>query len=59
MIIATSGGVYSGRLLQVYPESSLVLWCLARHSFGWIVRIFHGPLRIAPLMSRISACFAR
>jgi hypothetical protein len=51
--------VYSGRLLQVYPESSLVLWCLARHSFGWIVRIFHGPLRIAPLMSRISACFAR
>jgi hypothetical protein len=59
VIIATSGGVCSGRLPQAFPECSLVPWWLARHSFGWTVRIFHEPSRIAPLMSRISACFAR
>ena len=59
VIMATSGGVCFGRLPQAFPECSLVPWWLARHSCGWTVRIFHEPSRIAPLMSRISACFAR
>jgi hypothetical protein len=63
VIIATSGGVCSGRFrrlcLQAFPERNRELWWQASHSSDWTVRIFQESLRIAPLMSRISACFTR